>query len=605
MNLDTATLGVAFVLLSAVLGALLLVARVLDRERSLAWWGTAFCLAALGMSLVSIGQSNPGGNVLLVANALVILAYSFQHAGCRVFNHRPLNPWIGLGGPILWFLAWPFVSASFEARFLLMSLLIAGYSSAAGWELWSPRPRRLRSQILAAGLLFANAAVHLMRGAVLLLVQVMPWAAPFTERWSAEVGLGLLLYVPVLAFVFLWMAKERIELNYIAVVEELAEARIAAEKASSAKTEFLASMSHEIRTPLNGVIGSADLLMQSGTLTSEQLRHADRIRKSGSALLTVVNDVLDFSKIEAGAIELDPQPFWPKALVEECVSIVEESARRKKLVVRIDTGDRLPERVVGDEPRLRQVLLNLINNAVKFTPAGSVTVTLRHEAASPGFERLRFAVSDTGIGIPEAKLGRLFERFSQVDGSTTRRHGGTGLGLAISKRLIELMGGTIGVTSEPGIGSSFWFSVELPRASDGHSAAMSDLPSPVRSRGSARILLAEDVEINQEIASAILRRGGYEVDVVADGSEAVKAVQERRYDLVLMDVQMPVMDGIDATAHIRSLDGSVRDIPIIAMTANVYAEQVSAFRASGMNDHVGKPFRPDELYAAIDRALAR
>jgi signal transduction histidine kinase len=603
MILDTATLGVAFVLLSAVLGGLLLVAWVMDRERSLAWWGSAFCLAALGMSLVSLGQSNPNGTVLFIANALVIGAYSIQHAGCRIFTHRPLSPLIGLAGLAGWIVAWPFVRDSFEARFLLMSLVISGYSSASAWELWRMSRVRLRSQVLASTLLAANAVVHILRGSFLAVEHLVPWTDAFTERWSAEVGLSLLLYVPVLAFVFLWMSKERIEQSYEGAVEELAEARVTAEKASSAKTEFLASMSHEIRTPLNGVIGSAELLMQSGTLTPEQHQHAERIRKSGAALLTVVNDVLDFSKIEAGAIELDPQPFWPKALVEECVSIVDDAARRKTLSIRVDTGDRLPERVVGDEPRLRQVLLNLINNAVKFTPRGGITVALQHESASATHERLHFAVSDTGIGIPDSKLSRLFERFSQVDGSTTRQHGGTGLGLAISKRLIELMGGTIGVTSEAGRGSTFWFTVVLPRARDSETTVLDHAPVPPQRRRGARILLAEDVAINQEIAAAILQRGGYEVDVVGDGSEAVKAVQERDYDLVLMDVQMPVMDGIDATHHIRALNGPVRDIPIIAMTANVYAEQVSTFKASGMNDHVGKPFRAEELYSAIDRAL--
>jgi signal transduction histidine kinase/CheY-like chemotaxis protein len=506
-------------------------------------------------------------------------------------------------GPLLLLAAWPFVRTSFEARFLVMSVIIVGASLASAFELWRGPPPRLRSQGLASLLLLGCAGVHALRAALLGLDDLLPWAAPFAERWSAEVGLMLLIYVPVLAFVFLWMSKERIERGHRAAMEDLAVARAAAERASSAKTEFLASMSHEIRTPLNGVIGSAELLLD-GSLTADQHQHAERIRKSGSALLTVVNDILDFSKIEAGAVELDPEPFWPRALIGECVAITEEAAKRKNLILDFDTGDALPRRVIGDEPRLRQVLLNLLNNAVKFTTEGSVTVSLSHESVSPTHERLRFAVTDTGIGIPEDKLDSVFERFSQVDGSTTRRYGGTGLGLAISRHLIALMGGELGVDSRPGQGSTFWFTVTLPRATQDEAARpeRSEVRRPHR-RG-VRLLLAEDVEINQEIATAILERAGYAIDVVPDGAAALRAVQERDYDLVLMDVQMPVMDGIEATSRIRSLDGPVRLIPIVAMTANVYAEQIASFTSHGMNDHVGKPFRPDELCGVIERVLS-
>jgi signal transduction histidine kinase/CheY-like chemotaxis protein len=383
--------------------------------------------------------------------------------------------------------------------------------------------------------------------------------------------------------------------------QDLRLARDAAEEASRAKTEFLASMNHEIRTPLNGIMGLTDLLLDREDLAAEARRQLELVKVSSAALLTVVNDVLDFSKIEAGAVELDGQPFWPKAMTESCAAMVRELAARKGLELQVRTGG-LPNKVIGDEPRLRQVLLNLLNNAVKFTPAGRVELCLEHGSLAGGLERLRWAVTDTGIGIPEVKRARLFERFSQVDGSRSRQYGGSGLGLAISKRLVELMGGRIGLDSAPGRGTTAWFEVSLPRTANERASRPEPEPGPPGGRR-GRLLLAEDVAINQEIATALLTKAGYAVDVVGDGAQAIQAVQQHDYDLVLMDVQMPVMDGIEATKTIRSLDGAVRHMPIIAMTANVYAEQIASFRLAGMDDHVGKPFKREELFDTIERWL--
>jgi signal transduction histidine kinase/FixJ family two-component response regulator len=465
---------------------------------------------------------------------------------------------------------------------------------------------------------------------VLMLPSIFYLVVPTSFRWSTVSGLGCsvlllggyLLPAPlestapglVLAVLTLNVALYLVvarsnrlrRLEWAAMqaerrtARELRAAVAAAEQASEAKTQFLASMSHEIRTPLHGIIGLTGLILARKDLDPEIRRQIQLIEVSGSSLLTVVNDVLDFSKIEAGAIEIDPMPFWPKAMISECASIVAELAARKNLVIEIDTSRLLPNRVLGDEPRLKQILLNLLNNAIKFTPAGTIAVSLRHESISETHERLRFSVSDTGIGIPHDKLHHLFERFSQVDGSTSRQFGGTGLGLAISKQLVELMGGRIGVESEPGCGSTFWFEVALPRVSD----------APSRDRGSAAIsnggdrmhvLLAEDVAINQEIARAVIEAAGHGVDIVADGAEAVMAVQAKRYDLVLMDVQMPVMDGVQATRVIRALAPPACNVPIVAMTANVYAEQIALFKEAGMNDHIGKPFRREELAAVLER----
>ncbi|TNC11440.1 response regulator [Methylobacterium terricola] len=376
-------------------------------------------------------------------------------------------------------------------------------------------------------------------------------------------------------------------------------AQAQAEAASAAKTEFLATMSHEIRTPLNGVIGYADLLAREGGLPAEQRRSAERIQEAGQALLTVVNDILDFSKIEAGQIDLDPQPFAPAALADNAVSIVRTAADGKGLAVAVRLEAGIAPRLVGDVDRLRQVLLNLLVNAIKFTPAGSVTVSLASVPLADGRHALRVAVRDTGIGIPADRLGRLFQRFSQVDGSIQRRFGGTGLGLAISRRLVETMGGEIGVESRSGEGSTFWFAVPLAEAAAEATAREGGTAAPLARP--ARILLVEDSPINQEIARAILERRGHRVTVVGDGAEAISAVQAGGHDLVLMDVQMPGMDGLTATRHIRELGPPLGRLPIVALTANVLPQQVAQFRAAGMDDHLGKPFRPEELLATVER----
>lgn len=385
------------------------------------------------------------------------------------------------------------------------------------------------------------------------------------------------------------------------VARDVAEKALAETKlANSAKTDFLATMSHEIRTPLNGIIGYTELLLDE-QLTSQQRRYAELIQVAGSALLTIANDVLDLSSIEADQIRLRREAFSFTSLINDTVSIVSSGAGKKGVPIRAEWDADIPDMLMGDEARLRQILLNLLNNAVKFTKRGQITVRVEHKGTCERGEVLRISVIDTGIGIAPEKRDRLFKRFSQVDRSIRREFGGTGLGLAISKRLIELMDGKIDVESEEGKGSTFWIDVTLPQAA--HPVRSRRKSMTIPTAAPSRILLAEDIEINQELARTLLVSAGHHVDVVANGDEAIAAILDKPYDLVLMDIHMPGMDGITATMRIRALDHPANQVPIIAMTANVLPQQVQEFKEAGMNAHLGKPVRRDELFAILSAWL--
>ena len=390
------------------------------------------------------------------------------------------------------------------------------------------------------------------------------------------------------------------EAKLIEAIAAAETARREAEEASAAKSDFLASMSHEIRTPLNSIIGYTDILLEDEPHDAADNRKLELIRDAGSALLSIVNDILDFSKIEAGEIELDPTIFSLTALIDNVLSMISGLAAAKRLKIERDLARDLPDTLFGDAARLRQVLLNLLNNAVKFTAEGTVRLVVVRETSAPESCRLRFIVTDTGIGIPPDRRTRLFQRFSQVDQSIARRFGGTGLGLAISKRLVEKMGGEIGVASTEGLGSSFWFLITLPLSAP-RVQPVTATPHDVAETVAAHVLLVEDVIVNQDLARLILQAGGHSVEVASDGVEAIQMVRKGGFDLVLMDVQMPGMDGLTATRRIRALNEPCHSVPIIAMTANVLPQQVAAFKAAGMDDHVGKPFKRAELYATVAR----
>ena len=375
-------------------------------------------------------------------------------------------------------------------------------------------------------------------------------------------------------------------------------ARARAQEASRAKTEFLATMSHEIRTPLNSILGFSNLLGATEPLSCEGQRKLDLIAQAGASLVTIVDDVLDFSRIEAGRIELDLGAVSPAALFRDTAAIIAPGAEAKGLDLTLDIQVDEDAFYRLDESRLRQVLLNLLNNAVKFTPSGAVVARLRIETGRTGSE-LIFEISDTGIGIAPEQHARLFQRFSQADGSIRRNFGGAGLGLAICKALVSLMDGQIGVGSAAGEGSTFW--VRLPvQLVEPDVAASSVEPQ----RAIARILLVDDHPMNRELGKAFLELVGCEVETAEDGDIAVHMAAEGGFDMILMDIHMPRMDGLAASQAIRALGGAVSLTPIIALSADAMPEQVERCRRAGMVDHLAKPIDREALYAAVERWLA-
>jgi len=393
-------------------------------------------------------------------------------------------------------------------------------------------------------------------------------------------------------------------------ITEIIKSKEIAEQASLAKGEFLSRMSHEMRTPMNAIIGMTGIARKSDDAVKKEYC-LDKIESASTHLLGVINDILDMSKIEANKFDLAYDVFNFERMIASAVNVINFRVEEKHQSLVIDIDDSIPNAIISDELRLTQVITNLLTNAVKFTPeGGTISLCAKDHPMEDGSSAIRFEVADTGIGISAEQQTRLFVSFEQADGGTARKYGGTGLGLAISKRIVELMGGSIWVESEPGIGSTFIFTIRYEKSETAHFDDQDKLRvgnGTALNFDSHHILIAEDVEINREIMSAVLEDTGLVIDFAENGQEAVSMFRDNpgKYSLVLMDIQMPEMDGFEATRNIRSLekDGAGR-IPIVAMTANVFKEDIERCIEAGMNDHLGKPIDIDDLFDMLGLYLS-
>jgi PAS domain S-box-containing protein len=403
----------------------------------------------------------------------------------------------------------------------------------------------------------------------------------------------------------LWKYRQHLELLVAQRTEELGVAKAAAEAANVAKSAFLANMSHEIRTPLNAISGMAYLLRKSG-LKDEQKEKLSKLEAAGQHLLGVIDAILDLSKIEANKFIIEEIPLHVAPLLREAAAMLHDRAQEKQLTLSIECADD-PANVSGDPTRIRQVLLNFANNSIKFTERGSIILRARIVSETETHTMMRFEVQDTGVGISPETLPRLFTPFEQADSSISRLYGGTGLGLVIARKLAELMGGNAGAESQLGVGSTFWFTVTLPKRPMTTRTALQENTANARAHlqtehAGQRVLVVEDEPINREIAQLVLEEAGLAVDIAENGESALSKLRTQPYDLIMMDMQMPLMDGLEATRQIRRMSHGT-SIPIIAMTANAFAEDRQRCLDAGMNDFIAKPYEVEELYALILRWL--
>ena len=403
------------------------------------------------------------------------------------------------------------------------------------------------------------------------------------------------------------MARVSVHLNLKQMQESLRDAKEIAESATIAKSMFLANMSHEIRTPMNGIIGMVDIMKQT-KLNAQQEEYLKIMETSGESLLTLINDILDFSKIESGQLDFEHIPFSLEEVLNSTKILLDYKAKSKNLDFKYIIPDDVPIQLTGDPVRLKQILINLTNNAIKFTKEGHVHILVSLVEQDDSLVHLRFEVEDTGIGIDEENIPKLFHAYSQANLATNRKFGGTGLGLAISKELSRLMHGEIGVSSKPGEGSVFWFTGKIRKQTDQEiqdNQAHKNEDTNRKCR-QLKVLLAEDNPINQRVAQINLQNLGHEVDLAKNGSECVQLLEQGNYDIILMDIQMPEMDGIEATSLIRNIEmksSNQKPIPIVALTANALTGDREKYLAAGMDDHLAKPFKPNELVEIFEKLI--
>jgi len=489
---------------------------------------------------------------------------------------------------------WPNIRAVMDSGTIRWLWLLPLLVIAAVLVIGEMRRGDIEARILAVG-----GVVMIAIEAAEVAHNVLPVRWPF-DFSIAAFGMGAFIAAMSVALSFrfrrvheeLDRLRFHLEDEVEARTKELAVARDAALAAARAKSEFLANISHEIRTPMNGVIGMAELLALS-PLTPDQQARVKAIETSGRSLLTLLNDVLDFSRLESKKLDVERRPFRVRSVLDECLEIMAPLAEAKGITLSSWIADDTVPAVYGDQHRTRQVLLNLLSNGIKFTSQGGVDVAVQSRALNDGRIEVRFSVTDTGSGIDAEDLGRLFVAFQQLDGSSSRQHGGAGLGLAISKRLAELMGGSITVDTTPGKGSTFDFTIAGERADVAVLHASELARQPDAPRGPLRILLAEDEAINRLVIVDMLERLGHKTDCVDNGVEALQAVERETYDVILMDIQMPGVDGIEATRRIRDMKGD--RLPIIALTAHALSGDRERCLAAGMNDYLSKPVRMSAL----------